>query len=235
MERRFVTEAWTPGPLFGFMVCDKPAPLVGVELMAEVRGRLDASGTEVEPLDEASVEAALGRLVGSGVEAITVCLLNSYANPAHEQAVARIAERVAGGVPVFLSSGVLAEFREYERAITTTMNAFVAPELDRYLSGLRRSLDEVRAGAEVQVVRSDGGLMSLDAARATPVHTMLSGPAGGVSGAAHVARLAGHERIITFDMGGTSTDVSASLDGRPQITRETIVGAFPLLVPSVEV
>jgi N-methylhydantoinase A len=230
-----LAEAWTPGPLFGFMVYDKPAPLVGVELMAEVRGRLDASGTEVEPLDEASVEAALGRLVGSGVEAITVCLLNSYANPAHEQAVARIAERVAGGVPVFLSSGVLAEFREYERAITTTMNAFVAPELDRYLSGLRRSLDEVRAGAEVQVVRSDGGLMSLDAARATPVHTMLSGPAGGVSGAAHVARLAGHERIITFDMGGTSTDVSASLDGRPQITRETKVGPFPMRVPSVAV
>jgi N-methylhydantoinase A len=115
------------------------------------------------------------------------------------------------------------------------MNAYVAPEMERYLSGLRRGLDAVRAGAELQVVRSDGGLMSLDAARATPVHTMLSGPAGGVSGAAHVARLAGYDRIITFDMGGTSTDVSASLDGRPQITRETRVGAFPMRVPSVAV
>ena len=93
----------------------------------------------------------------------------------------------------------------------------------------------MRAGAELQVVRSDGGLMGLDAARATPVHTMLSGPAGGVSGAAHVARLAGYDRIITFDMGGTSTDVSASLDGRPQITRETKVGPFPMRVPSVAV
>jgi N-methylhydantoinase A len=230
-----LAEAWTPGPLFGFMVYDRPAPLVPVDLMAEVRGRLDASGEEAEPLDEESVAVALRRLVASGVEAITVCLLNSYANPVHEQAVARVAERVAGDVPVFLSSDVLAEFREYERAITTTMNAYVAPEMERYLSGLRRGLDAVRAGAGLQVVRSDGGLMSLDAARATPVHTMLSGPAGGVSGAAHVARLAGYDRIITFDMGGTSTDVSASLDGRPQITRETRVGAFPMRVPSVAV
>ena len=203
--------------------------------MAEVRGRLDAGGEEAEPLDEESVAAALRRLVASGVEAITVCLLNSYANPVHEQAVARVAEGIVGDVPVFLSSDVLAEFREYERAITTTMNAYVAPEMERYLSGLRRGLDAVRAGAELQVVRSDGGLMSLDAARATPVHTMLSGPAGGVSGAAHVARLAGYDRIITFDMGGTSTDVSASLDGRPQITRETKVGPFPMRVPSVAV
>ena len=230
-----LAEAWTPGPLFGFMVYDRPAPLVGVDLMAEVRGRLDAGGEEAEPLDEESVAAALRRLVAKGVEAITVCLLNSYANPAHEQAVARVAEGIVGDVPVFLSSDVLAEFREYERAITTTMNAYVAPEMERYLSGLRRGLDAVRAGAELQVVRSDGGLMSLDAARATPVHTMLSGPAGGVSGAAHVARLAGYDRIITFDMGGTSTDVSASLDGRPQITRETKVGAFPMRVPSVAV
>ncbi len=230
-----LAEAWTPGPLFGFMIYDRPAPLVGVDLMAEVRGRLDAAGAEVEPVDEASVEAAVERLVAAGAEAITVCLLNSYAEPAHEQAVARVARRVAEGLPVFLSSDVLAEFREYERAVTTTMNAYVAPEMDRYLAGLRQGLDAVRAGAELQVVRSDGGLMSLDAARATPVHTMLSGPAGGVSGAAHVARLAGHDRIITFDMGGTSTDVSASLDGRPQITRETKVGAFPMRVPSVAV
>ncbi|UGS34736.1 hydantoinase/oxoprolinase family protein [Capillimicrobium parvum] len=230
-----LAEAWTPGPLFGFMVYDRPAPLVGVELMAEVRGRMGAGGEEVEPLDEASVEAAVAQLVAAGAEAVTVCLLSSYANPDHERAVGAIVARVAPGLPVSLSADVLAEFREYERAVTTTMNAYVAPEMDRYLRGLRDGLDAVRAGAELQVVRSDGGLMSLDAARATPVHTMLSGPAGGVSGAAHVARLAGHERIITFDMGGTSTDVSASLDGRPQITRETKVGAFPMRVPSVAV
>ena len=97
-----LAEAWTPGPLFGFMVYDRPAPLVGVDLMAEVRGRLDAGGEEAEPLDEESVAAALRRLVAKGVEAITVCLLNSYANPAHEQAVARVAEGIVGDVPVFL-------------------------------------------------------------------------------------------------------------------------------------
>ena len=136
-----LAEAWTPGPLFGFMVYDRPAPLVPVDLMAEVRGRLDAGGEEAEALDEESVAVALRRLVASGVEAITVCLLNSYANPVHEQAVARVAEGIVGDVPVFLSSDVLAEFREYERAITTTMNAYVAPEMERYLSGLRRGLD----------------------------------------------------------------------------------------------
>ena len=109
------------------MVYDRPAPLVGVDLMAEVRGRLDAGGEEAEPLDEESVAAALRRLVDKGVEAITVCLLNSYANPAHEQAVARVAEAIGATSPSSSSSDVLAEFREYERAVTTTMNAYVAP------------------------------------------------------------------------------------------------------------
>ena len=123
-----LAEAWTPGPLFGFMVYDRPAPLVGVELMAEVRGRMGAGGEEVEPLDEASVEAAVRQLVAAGVEAITVCLLSSYANPDHERAVrrdrrARRARRSRSSCP----ADVLAEFREYERAVTTTMNAYVAP------------------------------------------------------------------------------------------------------------
>ena len=230
-----LAEAWTPGPLFGFMVYDKPEPLVDVELVAEVPGRIDARGGVVRELDEAAVEAAVAGLVAAGAEALTVCLMNAYADDRHERRVAEIARRAAPGLRVSLSSEVLAEFREYERAVTTTMNAYVTPELDRYLSGLQRGMASIEAGADLQVVRSDGGLMSLDAARATPVHTMLSGPAGGVNGAAHVASQAGHEQIITLDMGGTSTDVALCLDGEPTITHETHVGPFPMRVPSIEI
>lgn len=230
-----LAEAWTPGPLFGFMVYDKPEPLVDVDLVAEVPGRIDARGHVVRELDEPAVEAAVGALVAAGAEALTVCLMNAYANGEHERRAAAIAGRVAPHLRVSLSSDVMAEFRECERAVTTTMNAYVTPELDRYLSGLRRGMISIEAGAELQVVRSDGGLMSLDAARATPVHTMLSGPAGGVNGAAHVAGRAGFERIITLDMGGTSTDVALCLDGVPTITHETRVGPFPMRVPSIEI
>src|SRR5205085_2080496 len=138
-------------------------------------------------------------------------------------------------LPVSLSSEVLPEFREYERTVTTVVNAYVSPVLDRYLSSLHRRLEQEGTDAELRVVRSDGGLMSLDSARATPVHTVLSGPAGGVQGAAYVASRAGLDRILTFDMGGTSTDVATCVGGAPSITRETAVGEFPVRAPSVEV
>jgi N-methylhydantoinase A len=230
-----LAEAWTPGPLFGFMVYDKPEPLVDVDLVAEVPGRIDARGRVVRELDEGAVEVAVNELVAAGAETLTVCLMNAYADDRHERRVAEIARRVAPDLGVSLSSEVMAEFREYERAVTTTMNAYVTPELDRYLSGLRRGMASIDAGADLQVVRSDGGLMSLDAARATPVHTMLSGPAGGVNGAAHIASRAGYQQIITLDMGGTSTDVALCLDGEPTITHETHVGPFPMRVPSIEI
>jgi N-methylhydantoinase A len=149
--------------------------------------------------------------------------------------VARIARDEAPGLSVSISSDVMPEFREYERTVTTVVNAYVSPVLDRYLSSLSRGLDAVKAGADLQVVRSDGGLMSVDSARAIPVHTVLSGPAGGVKGAAFVASRAGFDRILTFDMGGTSTDVATCTDGQPIITRETTVGEFPVRAPSVEV
>jgi len=230
-----LAEAWTPGPLFGFMVYDRPRPLVGVPLVAEVPGRLDAGGREVRPLDAEATRRAVELLLARGAEALTVCLLNSYASDAHERAVARIAQQVAPDVPVSRSSALLSEFREYERAVTTTMNAFVAPEMERYLGGLEARMSRLDTDAELQVVRSDGGLMSLDAARRSPIHTMLSGPAGGVNGAAHVAARAGCEQILTLDMGGTSTDVAVCLGGAPTITRETRVGPFPMRAPSVEV
>jgi N-methylhydantoinase A len=230
-----LAEAWTPGPLFGWMIYEKPEPLVDYTAIREVPERIDAHGTVVRELDGAAARAAIEQLRDAGVEALTVSLVNSYANPAHEREVKRLAAEVAPELPISVSSEVMPEFREYERAVTTAMNAYVAPAIERYLGRLRTRLREARAGAGLQVVRSDGGLMSLEAACAMPVHTVLSGPAGGVSGASFVAARSGFDRILTFDMGGTSTDVAVCLGGLPTITRETTVGEFPVRAPSVEV
>jgi N-methylhydantoinase A len=230
-----LAEAWTPGPLFGWMIYEKPEPIVDYEDIREVAGRVGADGSVVRELDHDSARRAIRALRDAGVEALTVSLMNSFANPEHERELGRLAAEEAPGVPVSLSSVVMPEFREYERTVTTAMNAYVSPVLDRYLSSLRTGLDEAGAAAGLQVVRSDGGLMSLESARALPVHTVLSGPAGGVTGASFIAAHAGFDRILTFDMGGTSTDVATCLDGQPTITRETKVGEFPVRAPSVEV
>jgi N-methylhydantoinase A len=230
-----LAEAWTPGPLFGWMIYQKPEPIAAVEDTRALTGRIGADGGVVRPLDEDAARAAIAELRDRGVEALTVSLLNSYANPEHERAVAQLASEQAPRLPVSISSEILPEFREYERTVTTVLNAYVSPVLDRYLSSLRERLAQEKIGAELRVVRSDGGLMSLDSARATPVHTVLSGPAGGVQGAAYVATRAGLDRILTFDMGGTSTDVATCVGGTPSITRETAVGEFPVRAPSIEV
>lgn len=230
-----LAEAWTPGPLFGWMIYEKPEPIADLEDTREVRGRIAADGAIVHELDLEGVRAGVAELRERGVEALTVSLMNSFVNPAHEQAVQRIARSEAPELPVSISSEILPEFREYERTVTTVMNAYVSPVLDRYLSRLRERLEEADARADLRVVRSDGGLMSIDSARATPVHTVLSGPAGGVQGAAYVAARAGFDHILTFDMGGTSTDVATCIGGEATITRETSIGEFPVRAPSVEV
>jgi N-methylhydantoinase A len=230
-----LAEAWTPGPLFGWMIYEKPEPIADVSLTVEVSERVDAHGNVVKALTEEDAARAVDALRDAGAEALTVSLINSYANSAHEELIARVARERAPELPLSISSEVMPEFREYERAVTTVMNAYVAPPLDRYLSSLKTGLETIEARAGLQVVRSDGGLMSLETARHMPVHTVLSGPAGGVSGAAHIASRAGFDRIMTFDMGGTSTDVAVCLGGAPTITRETNVGEFPVRAPSVEV
>jgi N-methylhydantoinase A len=230
-----LAEAWTPGPLFGFMVYDKPEPLVALEDVREAQERVNGKGQVTRELDEDAVRAAIVELRDDGVEALTVSLMNSFANPDHEQRIAKIATEVAPDLPLSISSEVLPEFREYERATTTIVNAYVAPALKKYLFSLRDGLAANGTTAGLQVVRSDGGLMSLQAATEMPVHTVLSGPAGGVGGATFVGGRAGFDRLLTFDMGGTSTDVAACIDGLPTITRETRVGDFPVRAPAVEV
>ena len=225
----------TPGPRAGWMIMIKPDPLADLERTRGVPGRIDARGEIVEPLDEESVRATVAELVEAGVESITVSLLHSYANAAHEKRVAAIIRDMGVDLPVTLSSDILPEFREYERTLVAVMNAYVGPSMRAYLANFEAKLRDIEFSPQVNILRSDGGLMSVARASESPVHTMLSGPAGGVSGAAFVAALAGHSDALGFDMGGTSTDVSLIRDGKPTISRQTTLGHYPINIPSLEV
>ena len=225
----------TPGPLAGWIIMQKPDPLADLELTRGVKERMNARGEVVTPMDEAHARTLIQELVDGGAESITVSLIHSYANPVHEQRLKMLIQEVAGDISISLSSEILPEFREYERTLVTVMNAYVGPSMRRYLSGFEEKLRSIQFSPHVNIVRSDGGLMSVARASESPVHTMLSGPAGGVSGAAFLASLAGHPNALGFDMGGTSTDVSLIQDGRPTISRQTTLGYYPIKVPSVEV
>ena len=225
----------TPGPLAGWIIMIKPDPLADLEDTRGVSERVNARGKILRTLDEDKARAAIADLVECGVESITISLLHSYANPEHEQRLKALVRDINPDIPISLSSEILPEFREYERTLVTVMNAYVRPSMQRYLEGFEEKLKSIDFAPHVNIVRSDGGLMSVSRASESPVHTMLSGPAGGVSGAAYVANLANHPDALGFDMGGTSTDVSLIQNGEPTISRETTLGYYPIKVPSVEV
>jgi N-methylhydantoinase A len=225
----------TPGPLAGWIIMQKPDPLADLEVTRGISERLNARGEVVKPLNEETARQSVRELIDIGVESLTISLLHSYANPQHERRLKAIVEEVDATTPVSVSSEILPEFREYERTLVTVMNAYVRPSMRRYLGGLTDKLGRLEFEPRVNIVRSDGGLMSLQRASESPVHTMLSGPAGGVSGAAYVATLAGFPDALGFDMGGTSTDVSLIQGGKPKISRQTTLGQYPIKVPSVEV
>ncbi len=230
-----LAKSWTPGPLFGWIVMDKPDPLAS---LADTRGipeRMNARGEVVRPLDRERAIALIDDLCSSGIEALTISLMHSYANPEHEQALADIVRERHPDIPVSVSSDILPEFREYDRAITTVMNDYVRPIMKRYLSRIETRLKEEGVTARLHIVRSDGGLMSAQAASERPVHTVLSGPAGGVTSTVMVSRRTGIGKLLAFDMGGTSTDVSVIIDGQPTISRSTEVGSFPAKVPTLDV
>ena len=154
----------TPGPLAGWIIMQKPDPLADLELTRGVRERVNARGDVVRPLDEASARQAVRELIELGAESITVSLLHSYANTQHEQRIKAIIEEIAPEMPVSLSSEILPEFREYERTLVTVMNAYVRPSMRRYLSGFEEKLHQVQFQPTVNIVRSDGGLMSVERA-----------------------------------------------------------------------
>jgi N-methylhydantoinase A len=187
-----------------------PEPLIPRDRCYEVPERLDYSGAVLLELDMTALDAVLDAIAGQDVAAVAVCLLYSYANPQHEQAIRdRIVERgLLEPWQVALSSDVLPEFREYERASTTALEAYVRPVMGRYVARLEEELHTRSPKTGLRIMKSDGGVMSASRVRAQAIHTALSGPAAGVIGAFHVASLAGYDRVITLDMGGTSTDVA---------------------------
>ena len=230
-----IARSFVPGGLAGWIIWPKPEPLADLQDTVEVVGRIGADGTEVTPLDEAGARTALTRLAGQGIEALTISLINSYANDAHEQRVAQIAAEVMPGIQVSISSQVLPEMREYERTLTTVANSYVQPQVSRYLSSLSDKLRAAGVDGPLYVLRSDGGLASARVATDNPVSLLLSGPAGGVAGAVWVAEQAGFRDFLTFDMGGTSTDVALVQDLTPRVGRETMVGHLKVRATSVDV
>jgi len=207
----------------------KPPALVPRDLRLEVTERLDERGGVLVPLDEESVREAIECLQRAGVESIAVCLLFSFANPEHERMVAEAAERA--GFFVSASHVVLPEFREYERTSTVVLNAYVGPLMGRYLSQLEQSLPSCTT---LRIMQSNGGTISASTAGREAARTLLSGPAAGVVGATFVADASGFRRVISFDMGGTSTDVSL-IDGTPTQTTDGRIGHYPMRLPMLDI
>jgi N-methylhydantoinase A len=225
----------TPGPLAGWIIMIKPDPPASLADTREAVERMDARGNTLVPVDRGQVESVVRDLIDSGVESLTVSLINAYVDGRHEREIAEIIESIHPGFPVTVSSDVLPEFREYERTLTACMNSYVRPTVSAYVDRLQSSLKGLGVQSEVDILRSDAGVMTPAEAARNPVYGVLSGPSGGVAGALHVATRAGFPNILTFDMGGTSTDVSLCQAGEPTIGRETTIGQFRIKIPSIDV
>lgn len=217
------------------MTVRKPDPLVGRSLRLEVRERMDQAGTVLTALNETDVEAAAEAFAAEGVAAVAIGFLHSYRNPAHELRAAEILAARLPGVFISLSSDVLPEFREYERISTTVMNAYLMPRMDGYLDRFMGRASTAGLGSHPWTIHSNGGLMSTTTAREFPVRTCLSGPAAGVVGSAIVGEAAGFPNVITFDVGGTSTDVALISGGRPAYSPDRDVAGYAIRCPMVDV
>jgi N-methylhydantoinase A len=228
---------------------ERPAPLVRPEHVFTVRERIDAQGEVIAPLDGDEADRVAGQIAAAGLKHVAICLLFSYVNPAHERQLAAACRRA--GLTASLSSEVLPEFREYERASTTAINAALRPPVERYLTALAakdeggRMKEEGEAGSSdssfilhpssLAIMHSAGGTLSVPEAAVSAARLVLSGPAGGVIGAALMARLAGEANVITYDMGGTSTDVAVIVDGQPQWSGGGVVDGLPIGLPAIDI
>ena len=213
----------------------KPPRIVPVDRVRAVGGRLDFRGGEVRPFDEAGAAEAARWFRDHGVDTIGVCFLHSYANPAHEQRMRDVLAREHPAAVVSLSSDVLREYREYERTVTTLVDAAVKPTMASYVANISTRLHDLAPRLPWYVMKSNGGVLSAEEVVHQPITTVLSGPAAGALGAALIARDAGFDRVLTCDGGGTSTDVSVVIDGEPALTTEGTIGAFPSKIPMIDI
>jgi N-methylhydantoinase A len=213
----------------------KPERIVPLHFVREVGGRLNFRGEELRPLDEASVHAAARFFHSHGVHTIGICLLHSYANPAHERRVAEIFAQEYPDCALSLSCAVLPEYREYERAITTLVDAFVKPHMERYLGRVHQEFGAALQDKPFLVMQSSGGVASADQVLHKPITTALSGPAAGALASAVVAEIAGFPDIVALDAGGTSTDLCLIEGGKPHVTNGGAVGAYPVRIPMIDI
>ncbi|GAA2145803.1 hydantoinase/oxoprolinase family protein [Nocardioides koreensis] len=223
----------------------KPDRIVPRHLVKGVGGRLDFTGAEVRPFDEDGARTAARWFRDQGINTLGVCFLHAYANPEHEERMRAVLAEEHPDAVVSLSSEVLREYREYERAMTTLVDAAVKPRLSAYVNNIKSRLAAYagvstgstsdRPGVPFYVMKSNGGVLSADEVVHQPITTVLSGPAAGALGAALIAKVAGFDKVLTSDGGGTSTDVSVVIDGEPTLTTEGSVGAFPSKIPMIDV
>lgn len=218
----------------------KPDRIVPRHLVKGVSGRLDFTGAEITPFDDEQAREIARWFKKHDVNAVGICLMHAYANPAHEQRMREILVEEHPDVIISVSSQVLREYREYERSMTTLVDSAVKPRLSRYVDNIKTRLDQFTAAdtdrkIPFYVMKSNGGVLSADEVVHQPITTVLSGPAAGALGAAMVGEIAGFDRVLTCDGGGTSTDVSVVIDGEPTLTTEGSVGVFPSKIPMIDV
>jgi N-methylhydantoinase A len=218
-------------------------PLVEREHRFAIKGRINYRGEILEDLDEKEIKRIALEIKRRKIRAVAICLLHSYINPAHEQRVKEIIVPILGDLSICISSEILPEYREYERFSTTVLNAYLMPVMHRYLTTLEEGLrakdsaSSLKIGPDVpiMIMESSGGVMTAKAAREKPVYTVLSGPAGGVVASTFIGRLTGFQNLITIDMGGTSTDISLILNGKPILTSEGNIAGIPIRVPIIDI
>lgn len=214
---------------------DKPRPFVDRVSRFEVSERIRHDGAIHQPLDEDEVRSAAIAAREQGAESVAICFLYSFIRPEHERRAQAIVREILPDAYVTISSDVLPEFREYERLSTTATNAYIGPVVADYLANLSQSLQAAGITAVPHVTQSNGGIIPFDAAEQTPVRMVLSGPSTGVVGAAQICAQAGHPDIITFDMGGTSSDVSLVRDSQPDLASGMELGGRPLRTPMIDI
>ncbi|MDP4594536.1 MAG: hydantoinase/oxoprolinase family protein, partial [Beijerinckiaceae bacterium] len=224
---------WRADEVFN-LFCPAPKMLLPRDRIHEIGGRLDYRGKEVAPVQRSDIAQAVRSLIADGVEAIAICFLFSYANPAHEQDAAQLVRTLAPDVYLSLSSDVNPEWREYERTASTVANAYIGPPVARYLHGLEQQAAHYFPAVRTLMMKSDGGAASARMLTQKPVQTVMSGPVAGVIGARYLGDLTQRDNLITFDAGGTSSDM-AVLPGAPLFKSEVAIARHPLRTQTVDI